>query len=265
MFRERFISSIVLVIVALVTVIMGGPVLAILSTVISIIGMYELYKIQGIEMKIMGIIGYCGAIAYYILLLTGYREYLAMLVFIMLALFMADYVFTFPRYKANQVMLAFFGFFYVAILLSHIYQTRTLEHGVFLVWLIFISSWICDTCAYCVGVLFGKHKMAPILSPKKSIEGAIGGFAGAGIVGYIFGFCIVKFTGNTIDPIVFAIICMAGALISMVGDLAASGIKRDYNVKDYGDLIPGHGGILDRFDSIIFTAPIIYYLALYLM
>lgn len=265
MFKDRFISSVVLVVVTLFTVIMGGPILAILSTVIGVIGMYELYRIQGIEKKTLGVIGYVGAIVYYILIFTDNKEYLTMLVFAMLAFFMAEYVFTFPKYHANQVMLSFFGFFYVAILLSYIYQTRTLDHGVFIVWLAFISSWICDTCAYCVGVKFGKHKMAPILSPKKSIEGAIGGLLGSGIVGYIYGYCIVRFSSDAIDPIVFAIICMVGALISMVGDLAASGIKRDYNVKDYGIVIPGHGGILDRFDSLIFTAPIIYYLALYLM
>ncbi len=265
MFKDRFISSVVLVVIALFSVMMGGPILAILSAIISVIGMFELYRIQGIEKKPLGIVGYCGAALYYILLCTDNKEYLTMLVFAMLAFFLADYVFTFPKYKANQVMHAFFGFFYVAILLSYIYQTRTIEHGIYIVWLTFISSWICDTCAYCVGVLFGRHKMAPILSPKKSIEGAIGGLAGSGIVGYIFGLGIHHLTETPIDPLVFAIICMVGALVSMVGDLAASGIKRDYNVKDYGNIIPGHGGILDRFDSLIFTAPIIYYMALYLM
>ena len=104
-------------------------------------------------------------------------------------------------------------------------------------------------------MLIGKHKMAPVLSPKKSVEGAVGGVAGAALLGMIYAWA----TGGKMTE--YAVICAAGALISMVGDLAASAIKRNQGIKDYGKLIPGHGGILDRFDSVIFTAPVIYYLA----
>jgi phosphatidate cytidylyltransferase len=124
-----------------------------------------------------------------------------------------------------------------------------------IVWLIFLCSWGCDTCAYCVGMLIGKHKMAPVLSPKKSVEGAVGGVAGAALLGALYALA----TGGLV--LEYALICAVGALISMVGDLAASAVKRNQNIKDYGTLIPGHGGILDRFDSVIFTAPVIYYLA----
>ena len=135
-----------------------------------------------------------------------------------------------------------------------------------MVWLIFLCSWGCDTCAYCVGVLIGKHKMAPKLSPKKSIEGAIGGVAGAALLTILYGFLFQEQMKLSVEYIlVLAGISAIGALISMVGDLAASAVKRNYDIKDYGKLIPGHGGILDRFDSVIFTAPIIYYLALYLI
>ena len=123
----------------------------------------------------------------------------------------------------------------------------------------------CDTCAYLAGVTMGKHKMAPILSPKKSIEGAIGGVIGAALIGAIYGAAV----GSHVDavsnaPLYFAILCACAGLISMVGDLVASAIKRNYEIKDYGKLIPGHGGVLDRFDSVIFTAPIIYYLIYFL-
>ena len=152
-------------------------------------------------------------------------------------------------------MPAFFAVVYVAVMLSFIYLTRNLPDGKFLVWLIFLCSWGCDTCAYCVGMLIGKHKMAPVLSPKKSVEGAVGGVAGAALLGVIY-------AAATQGPILkYAVICAVGALISMVGDLAASAIKRNQGIKDYGKLIPGHGGILDRFDSVIFTAPVIYFLS----
>ena len=166
------------------------------------------------------------------------------------------YVFTYPAYQAVQVMPALFGIVYVAVMLSFIYLTRCLPGGKFHVWLIFLCSWGCDTCAYCVGMLIGKHKMAPVLSPKKSVEGAVGGVVGAALLGIIY-------AAVTKGPIVeYAVICAVGALISMVGDLAASAIKRNQGIKDYGKLIPGHGGILDRFDSVIFTAPVIYFLSI---
>ena len=144
-------------------------------------------------------------------------------------------------------------------MLSFILLTRNLENGHLLVWLIFFCSWGCDTCAYCVGVLIGKHKMAPVLSPKKSVEGAVGGVVGAILLGIIYA---AATKGGMVE---YAIICGVGALISMVGDLAASAIKRNQGIKDYGKLIPGHGGILDRFDSVIFTAPIIYFLSVLLI
>ena len=108
--------------------------------------------------------------------------------------------------------------------------------------------------------------MAPILSPKKSIEGAVGGVLGAALLGALYAWAISRYNPNSAHtPMIYAIICAVGALVSMVGDLAASAIKRQQNIKDYGTLIPGHGGILDRFDSVIFTAPIIYFLAITLI
>ena len=181
-----------------------------------------------------------------------------------LVVLMFIYVFSYPKYKTEQMLAAFFAVFYVAVMLSFVYRTRMLPMGTYTVWLIFLCSWGCDTCAYCVGVLIGKHKMAPKLSPKKSIEGAVGGVVGAALLAVIYGFVFKDAMGCTTQTIWFmAGICAVGALISMVGDLTASAIKRNYEIKDYGKLIPGHGGILDRFDSVIFTAPIIFYLALY--
>lgn len=264
MFKERLISGIILMIIALITVIMGGPILLVLLATISIIGMIEIYKILEIDKRLLGVISYIGAIVYYVIIYLGKTELVMPVLLGTLIILMMGYVFTFPAFKSNQVMLSFFGLCYVAVMLSYIYQTRMLSGGVYTVWLVFLCSWGCDTCAYCVGVLFGKHKMAPILSPKKSIEGAIGGVIGAGLLGALYALAIDSFAGASVEPIIYAIICMVGGLISMVGDLAASGIKRDNNVKDYGKLIPGHGGILDRFDSMIFTAPVIYYMVVFL-
>ena len=258
MFKTRLISGILLVIAALLTIISGGYVLFFTLVCISLIGMQELYKAMGVHGESTGlleIIGYLGAILYYVSLLLGFESYGLMTVLVSLILIMFVYVFTYPKYNAHQIMSAFFGVVYVAVMLSFILLTRNLPDGKFIVWLIFLCSWGCDTCAYCVGMLIGKHKMAPVLSPKKSIEGAVGGVVGAALLGVIYA---VATHGAMLE---YAVICGVGALISMVGDLAASAIKRNQGIKDYGKLIPGHGGILDRFDSVIFTAPVIYYLA----
>ena len=264
MFKTRLLSGIVLVIILIATVGTGGGLLFGFLALISLIGLSELYKVVDVQNKILGFTGYLAAVVYYGILYTGQMQYVTFLTIAFLVVLMAVYVFSFPTFKAEQVMTVFFGVFYVAVMLSYVYQTRMLDDGSVAVWLIFLSSWGCDTCAYCVGMLLGKHKMAPKLSPKKSVEGGIGGIAGAALLGAIFALAANKITGAGVNPGQYAIICGVGGMISQIGDLAASAIKRNHDIKDYGKLIPGHGGILDRFDSVIFTAPIIYYLATFL-
>ena len=258
MFKTRLISGIVLVIIALATIISGSWILFFTLLAVSLIGMRELYKVMKVSdehVTVLELVGYLGAVLYYIAMKADFGNYGTMAIIISMILILFVYVFGYPKYHAEQVMAAFFGVVYVAVMLSFIYLTRSLPDGKFLVWLIFLCSWGCDTCAYCVGMLIGKHKMAPVLSPKKSIEGAVGGVAGAALLGVIYA---AATQGKMAE---YALICAVGALISMVGDLAASAIKRNQNIKDYGKQIPGHGGILDRFDSVIITAPVIYYLA----
>lgn len=258
MFKTRLISGIVLVIIALATIVSGSWILFFTLLAVSLIGMRELYKVMKVSdehVTVLELVGYLGAVLYYIAMKADFGNYGTMAIIISMILILFVYVFGYPKYHAEQVMAAFFGVVYVAVMLSFIYLTRSLPDGKFLVWLIFLCSWGCDTCAYCVGMLIGKHKMAPVLSPKKSIEGAVGGVAGAALLGVIYA---AATQGKMAE---YALICAVGALISMVGDLAASAIKRNQNIKDYGKLIPGHGGILDRFDSVIITAPVIYYLA----
>ena len=266
MFKTRLLSGILLIIIALLTIISGGDVLFATLLLISFIGMTEIYRVLDISGTLLGGLGYLAAAGYYFIIRLGRTDLVTFLAIAFLIGIMAIYVFSFPKYRSEQVMLAFFGLFYVAFMLSYVYQIRMLPQGAFIVWLVFICSWGSDTCAYCVGMLLGKHKMAPKLSPKKSVEGAVGGVAGAALLGTGYAMAINHFApGTDASMAQYAIICGVGALISMVGDLAASAIKRNHDIKDYGNLIPGHGGILDRFDSVIFTAPIIYYMAIMLL
>ena len=192
-------------------------------------------------------------------------SYAVMVILLAMIAMMSVYVFGFPKYHANQVMNAYFALIYAPVMLSFVFLTRQLEDGIYLVWMIFISSWISDTFAYLTGVMIGRHKLAPVLSPKKSIEGSVGGIVGAALFGALFGAYLDSTLGQEQYVMILAVVGGVGSIISQVGDLAASAVKRNHEIKDYGKLIPGHGGIMDRFDSVIFTAPITYFLITILM
>ena len=264
---KRVASGAVLVVLALVFILAGGNWLGLVCTVLSMTAYRELMHACNVEKwgkcGALEVAGYAGILLYYlIMVLSGNFGFgMAALVFAFMAM-MFLYVFRFPGYQSQQVMTAYFNLFYACVPFSFVYLTRELEYGIYLVWLIFISSWICDTCAYFAGVTLGKHKLAPVLSPKKSVEGAIGGVVGSVAVGALFSWLLLApAVGDNNVIWMVAIISGAGAVISQVGDLAASAIKRNHDIKDYGKLIPGHGGVMDRFDSVLFTAPIIYYLS----
>lgn len=224
-------------------------------------------KINGLEIADM-----IWIVAFYVLLMvlsftqdaTMYVRHANMLtVLVLFGVFftnMVIYVASFPKYHADQVIDATFAFLYAPVMLSCVYRAEYLPYGIWVYALVFLCSWICDTCAYCAGKLFGKHHVAPILSPKKTLEGCIGGVAGSVITCLLEALILHALAPETDFAPAFMVIGFCGSIISMFGDLAASAIKRNHGIKDYGKLIPGHGGIMDRFDSVIFTAPVIYYL-----
>ena len=262
-FVTRLISGVILVLLALLIICSGGWILYFAALILSLIGISELFRALGIRTQTkpdrLELFGYLAAVIYYVFIgllpeRAGWLGILAALIVIL-----GLYVFTFPAYTVDQIVRVVFGVLYVSVMLSCVYLIRVMNSGQYLVWLIFLAAWGSDTCAYCAGMLFGKHKMTPVLSPKKTVEGAVGGLAGAVILGMLYGI----FTTGQIRE--YMLICLAGAAVSMIGDLAASAIKRQTGIKDYGTLIPGHGGVLDRFDSVIFTAPVVYLMALLLV
>ena len=272
MFLTRLASGIVLVIIALAALSFGGIPLALILWLISLVALRELtraLKAAADEKKtnLPELLGMAGVTAYYLCLyFSGDPGLLFLCVVGLFLLEMLAYVAVFPRYRWEQVSAVVFAFLYAPVMLSFLYLTRESGHGIFTVWLILISSWGCDTCAYVTGMLIGRKKIFPVLSPKKSLEGCIGGVLGAALLGWLYGhFFVEKAMEARAVSWQIAAICGAGAVMSMVGDLAASAIKRNNNIKDYGKLIPGHGGIMDRFDSVIVTAPMIYFLTVYLL
>ena len=227
--------------------------------ILSVMGLYEFYDATGLtKNKPVCVLGYTGAIV--TILLKGFFSkyfYIAFPVwFLILFIILLKYHKT---VKLKDVALALFSLAYIPYLFSHIILIYRFENGRFLIWFAIVGAFITDTFAYFTGVFLGNHKLCPEVSPKKTIEGAIGGILGTAIIfflmGYINNLC---FNGN-FNLVILSVIGVVAAIISMMGDLSASIIKREYNIKDYGSLLPGHGGILDRCDSLIFVAPLIYY------
>ena len=163
-------------------------------------------------------------------------------------------------YKRQSI---FFSFIVLINIKTFNFNGNNILVGKYLVWLVPLSSWICDTTAYYGGRYLGKNKLCPKVSPKKTVEGSITGLLGSILSCTIFGILINRYAAGmnliNINIYNYAFIGLLCGIFSQLGDLTASSIKRYVGVKDYSQLIPGHGGILDRFDSILFSAAIVYY------
>ena len=264
----------------ILTSVAGLPVLILLLTLggwplkgalfaLSVTGMYEFYKALSGKVKIIHWAGFVCAAVYYSMLgnMSDARAVTVILIGLTIAVCVLTVLF-YRHIDAKDAAVTYFGFCYITVLLSTIYLT-TERHGGFLVAVALVSAWGCDTGAYIVGRTLGKsgkHKLAPVLSPKKTIEGAIGGTLTAGaltaLLANIFFMDRLEINRLTLTFTIVGIIC---AIFAQMGDLFASAIKRQTGIKDFGVILPGHGGVMDRFDSVIFTAPILYLMALVLL
>jgi len=258
----RIFSGAVLLPLLIYLIIRGGMPMSIAVLIVSTIGLFEFYRALSGKIKPVHYFGFAADIIYFVVahstsltfdILGGVTACLMFITF-------AYMVLAHKKCDPKDVIITFFGFFYVCFTLSHIYLVRNYTYGNIFIFMIFISAYACDTGAYFSGMLFGKHKLIPDLSPKKTVEGAVGGVLCTVVLSALFG-VIVSFFFDVdilITPICI-IIGFFGAIMSQIGDLTASAFKRMVGIKDYGNLIPGHGGIIDRFDSVIVTAPAVYY------
>jgi phosphatidate cytidylyltransferase len=197
---------------------------------------------------------YLGTVCLYAgLFLDLSTEFVFFIIYILVFLLLIQNIFA----KTNRLVdvgLTVLAFVYIAISLYHIVLFARSPHAS-LIWLIFIVAWMTDTSAYFAGMLFGKTKLIPAVSPKKTVEGAVGGVIGATILGMIYIYWVM----GGISSLWLIPILMVGSALSQLGDLVASKIKRGLQIKDFGNIMPGHGGVLDRFDSILIVAPYVYY------
>lgn len=168
-------------------------------------------------------------------------------------------LFSKEKYPLDKAVMLICGVVYVVFGFCSVVLVRDLPDGILIFWLIFMAAWLSDTGAYFVGVKFGKHKLIPDVSPKKTVEGLLGGIATCVVIFLIYGVIITLATEDY--KVNFLSFFVAGVLLSLVsvfGDLLASFIKRRFKIKDYGFLLPGHGGILDRFDSVLAVSIVLY-------
>lgn len=256
--KQRIIGGIFVGVVTLITFLSPGIVTAACLSAISFVAIFEFLRVYKLENSPFLVINYFGTVALYVLLYYQVKQYVLPLLVILLILSLTIYVIRFPKYSDGDVGKAVFSFIYISIMLSYVYQLHELEAGILFCFFILISSWGNDVFAYFVGSAIGKHKCTPKVSPNKSLEGFIGGIVGAGLLGFLFAYLFKQYV--PFNGLYCAIIAAVGAIPGDIGDLAASAIKRNNNIKDYSKLIPGHGGMVDRIDSVLFTAPIIYYL-----
>jgi len=240
----------------------GTIIFNIAMAVLSLIAVYEMISCVGAKKNIPVVISSCilGAlmpmIPYFTSVFTLHIEMMCYIVYLIL-------VFTFTVFSRGDadfttVSAAFMGVFYISVSFTSIILLR--KTGEYLYLLAFFGPWISDTFAYIVGRLIGKRKLIPEVSPNKTVAGSIGGIIATAALFVGYGFVVAKLADLSTTPNIIAM-AVAGAIVSVIsqiGDLTASYIKRRYGVKDYGKLFPGHGGVMDRFDSVLLTAPVLY-------
>jgi phosphatidate cytidylyltransferase len=243
----------------------GGIFYLILIDLIIILGLFEFYRMmeaKGLRpYKWIGLLS-GGALPWYLFFRQGvYANVLLTLTF--LAVMIAELVRKDKGHAVYHISVTIFGVLYVSWLGSHLMLLRELpiiagldySVGFTFVIMAFTLTWCCDTGAYTFGKLFGKRKLLPSVSPKKTVEGAIGGTF-LSIAGILVARTLLDTQLGVAEAVILAI---AASVVGQLGDLVESMIKRDAKIKDASTTIPGHGGILDRFDSLLFTAPLIYY------
>ncbi len=157
----------------------------------------------------------------------------------------------------SEIASSYMTTFYITLAFTAIPFIRYGAHGEYYFLLCFLGAWVTDSFAYFVGYLFGRHKLIPEISPKKTVEGSIGGSVGGVLAFLLFGFFAGKETGQTPNYAVLAGLGFLVSILAQIGDLIASLIKREHEIKDYGKIFPGHGGVMDRFDSVIATTPLL--------
>ena len=274
--KQRILSAIVMVAIGVTAIVLGGYVFGAFIFIIAALALHEFYT--AFEKKECRPIKFCGI--FFLLMLAlmiifktpsytelviklplgiGTRNLFEPILYIALMCMFGAIVFKHEKHGFADVGVTLFGGFYTVYLVSYAAILRNMEHGIWLVILPLITAVAADTFALFVGVKFGKHKLIPKVSPKKTVEGAVGGWVGAIVCTVVYYFIMNAFEVNIgLKWFDFVIIGAIGGVIAQIGDLTASSMKRYLGIKDFGKLIPGHGGVMDRIDSYLVVFPIVF-------
>lgn len=241
---------------------------------LSLMGMAELYcSFDKTEYSINNgymNLGFFAASLFYFAEMTIHSNLMIIVLIFSSFLIVAYGMLTYNNKTIVNVSTTILSIIYIPFLFWFIYGLYSSDITRWYTGYIFLIAFGSDTCAYFTGITFGKRKITPVLSPNKSLEGFIGGMIGSVIIVYLYTYLLSVFNLVHIDFTVLTVIKLfvlglVGAFISQIGDLLASAIKRTNGIKDYGNLMPGHGGVLDRFDSILMVSPFVYFFVIFLL
>lgn len=271
--KKRIVAALIMIPLTVAVLLAGNEIVLFAVTLLSLAASYEISLSYGFNMKdtpmafiyLMASPLISGMMTLSILKTGRSPEVTKLIFFAYLTLGFIIILFNHAKIKVRNVMSAMALCSVITFFFMHAVNIRTdFELGREYLWIVPVGACLTDTFALFVGKYFGKRKLAPEISPKKTVAGSVGGSAGAVLSVLLYG-GILKITEPGIG-INFALLALLGFLCSLfaqLGDLSMSAVKREAGIKDYGNIIPGHGGILDRIDSVVFTAPLVYYFLLY--
>lgn len=256
---QRIVAAVVLIPVVLALIYLGGLWSVALFLVMGLVGAFEFYRMLAVADYYPAI--WLGILWTAVLILHGWQPETLPLDLVLTAGLIITLIYT--LFQTEQPLRTFLGTsavaVYLGVLIADIVALRLLPNGLWWLLLALLITWTSDTLAYFTGVAFGRHKMWPRLSPKKSWEGTAGGFIGGALAGGL----VAMFAPLPIGFATGAIVGLIGAVLGLFGDLSISMVKRQVGVKDSGNIIPGHGGMLDRLDSLLFVVPFVYVVVQY--
>lgn len=256
--KKRVITAVIGVPVLFAMLYLGGWFLFATCLVLSVIGMYEYANAfnRSLEHKIQWPFL---AVLTVVLLVIMKLDFYSVLPFVMIAMIvLLCYEILNGQTDIYRGIISFFGLMYIPVMFGFLMLFDMTKMGHFYLWMVFVIAFVTDTAAYFTGRAIGRHKMAPRISPKKTWEGAVGGLVFAAIAMVLYGLVLTYGFHVTLPLWSYGVAGLIGSVAGQCGDLTASMIKRKMGIKDFGKCLPGHGGILDRFDSILFIIPMVY-------
>ena len=267
---KRIITAAVAIPIGILILVLDNPhIIAAVISFFSVVSVYEILSatkyIQHKSISAISLIFALGLPLY--LCYNKFENAVGIVAFVFIAAMFCAMLFNHKKVTFEEM--TFIGFISICVPVAFstlaLFRFHYIEHGIFFIVFSLAVTWIADAGAYFAGTFLGKHKLCPEISPKKTWEGFFGGVLSAGIFAVLLGYGYQLwdriFTGEnhfTVNVIVLIITGLIGAVLGVLGDLSASLLKRKCGVKDFGDLLPGHGGVMDRFDSVLFVAPFIY-------